>query len=77
LYRMRGTPRDLVNAAQFYRDALSSDTTMIEAQRGLGLTLIRSGQADEGRTHIRAYLDANPTAADAEILRSLLPTTGQ
>jgi hypothetical protein len=77
LYRMRGAPRDLVNAAQFYRDALSSNPEMMEARRGLGLALIRSGQTEEGRVNIRTYLDRNPNATDAAMLRSLLPSSGQ
>lgn len=72
LYRLRGNPRDLVNAAQFYRDALALDQRMADAQRGLGLSLIRSGQIEDGQAALTAYLDARPEAPDATMLRSLI-----
>lgn len=72
LYRLRGNPRDLVSAAEFYRQALVGDATLVEAQRGLGLSLIRSGSAAEGKAALAAYLAAKPNAADAAMLRSLI-----
>ncbi|KAK0329044.1 hypothetical protein LTR94_038345, partial [Friedmanniomyces endolithicus] len=37
LYRARGNPRDLVNAAEFYSNATTADPGLAEAYRGLGL----------------------------------------
>lgn len=72
LYRLRGNPRDLVNAAQFYKDALSLDPEMADSLRGLGLSLLRSGHADEGRAALTSYLEIRPDASDASMLRSLV-----
>lgn len=72
LYRLRGNPRDLVNAADFYRKALAGDAGLVEAQRGLGLSLLRSGSVPEGKSALAAYLAAKPNSADAAMLRSLI-----
>lgn len=73
LYRMHGNPRDLVDAQQFYTQALESDPDHTEALRGLGLSQLRAGVIDAGRNNIRRYLSARPDAPDAAMLRSLLP----
>ncbi|HEX8445636.1 MAG TPA: M48 family metalloprotease [Sphingomonas sp.] len=72
LYRMRGNPRDLVAAATFYRDAIGKGATDPLAYRGLGLALLRTGQAAEGRTVIADYLVRDPNCQDAAMLRSLI-----
>lgn len=72
LYRNRGNPRDLQDAIGFYRDALSGDATLSTAWRGLGISLLRAGQSAEGRDAIATYLKANPDAADAPMLRSMI-----
>ncbi|MBV5324134.1 MAG: hypothetical protein J0626_02060, partial [Rhodospirillaceae bacterium] len=43
LYRARGTPADLVKAAEFYREAVADPAAPVEAWRGLGLALLRAG----------------------------------
>lgn len=72
LYRTRGNPRDLVQAAEFYSAALNTDPTQIEAYRGLGLSLLRTGSVAEGRAAISSYLQAKPDASDAAMLRALV-----
>jgi predicted Zn-dependent protease len=72
LYRTRGNPRDLVQAAEFYSAALNTDPTQIEAYRGLGLSLLRTGSVAEGRAAISNYLQAKPDASDAAMLRALV-----
>lgn len=72
LYRTRGNPRDLVDAAQFYRQALVLEPQMSAAMRGLGLSLLRGGSRDDGRTALQNYLSARPDAEDAALLRSLV-----
>lgn len=42
LYRMRGHPRDLINAADFYRQSIALDGTKAKSFRGLGLALLRA-----------------------------------
>jgi predicted Zn-dependent protease len=72
LYRMRGNPRDLVAAADFYRQAIAQGSADPLAQRGLGLVLIRAGQAADGRVALTEYLRLKPDCEDAAMLRSLV-----
>lgn len=72
LYRQRGNPRDLVSAAQFYQQAIDGGFTGAEAQRGLGLSLLRSQQLDAGKAALRRYLDAKPGAPDAAMIGALV-----
>lgn len=73
LYRMRGAPRDLVNAAQFYAQAIALDEAHAEAHRGLGLSLLKTGQAAAGQQALRRYLDLKPDAADAKLIGMMIP----
>lgn len=71
LYRMRGNPRDLVNAAEFYRQSIALDATRPEAFRGLGLALLRAQSATDGRQALSHYLELKPDASDAPMIRML------
>lgn len=71
LYRMRGNPRDLVNAADFYRQSIALDATRAEAFRGLGLALLRAQVPEEGRQALARYLALKPDASDAAMIRML------
>jgi predicted Zn-dependent protease len=71
LYRMRGNPRDLVNAADFYRQSIALDASRPEAFRGLGLALLRAQAATEGREALVRYLSLKPDASDAPMIRML------
>jgi predicted Zn-dependent protease len=72
LYRLRGNPRDLVTAAQFYSDAIKQGYSAPDAQRGLGLSLMRSGQITEARAALTQYLKLKPDASDAKAINALL-----
>jgi predicted Zn-dependent protease len=72
LYRMRGHPRDLVAAAEFYRAAIAGGGVDPLAHRGLGLALMRIGQVEPGRVALATYLSAKPDCEDAAMLRSLI-----
>jgi hypothetical protein len=72
LYRLRGNPRDLVAAAGFYREAIDKGGTDPLARRGLGLSLMRSGELVAGRAALADYLKIRPDAEDAAMLRSLV-----
>ena len=72
LYRERGHPRDLVNAAGFYRDAIGHGDAPAEAYRGLGLALLRSGQAEPGKAALREYLARKPDAGDTPLIVTLI-----
>jgi Tfp pilus assembly protein PilF len=69
---MRGNPRDLVSATQFYSDAIKAGDSAPEARRGLGLSLLRSGQAVEAKAALTEYLRLRPDAPDAKAINALL-----
>lgn len=73
LYRTRGHPRDLVNAAEFYRNAVGMDANLADAYRGLGLSLLKTGQATEGQEGLKRYLQLKPDAPDAKLINMMIP----
>lgn len=68
LFRARGNLRDLMNAADFYGKAVELEPTLAEAQRGLGLSLIKTGRISEGRAALQRYLSLEPNALDANMI---------
>jgi predicted Zn-dependent protease len=72
LYRSRGHPRDLVNAADFYRQAVALDPARADAHRGLGLALMRARNVEEGRAALTRYISMRPDASDAPMIRALI-----
>lgn len=72
LYRLRGNPRDLVSAAQFYQQAIDKGFSRADARRDLGLTLLRAQQIESGRMALQRYLDENPEAPDKAMIAALL-----
>jgi len=73
LYRTRGNQRDLVNAAQFYSNAIALDESLAEAHRGLGLSLFKTGERARGQISLARYLELAPDADDAKMIRMMLP----
>jgi beta-barrel assembly-enhancing protease len=71
LYRARGRPEDLAAAIGFYKQAVTQPFVPIEAWRGLGLALLRTGKAAEGQSALKYYLAKRPDAADASMLSML------
>ena len=71
LYRARGTYRDLANAADFYARAVELEPDLAEAQRGLGLSLVKTGRREEGAAALRRYLTLKPDASDAAMIGML------
>lgn len=72
LYRLRGNPRDLASAAQFYSEAIAAGYTAPDARRNLGLALLRNGQASEGKAALQDYLRLSPDASDSKAIAALL-----
>lgn len=68
LYRGRGQPGDFATAAKLYGDALAAGGAPVEARRGLGLSLMRSGRTDEGKAALRTYLEQKPGASDRAMM---------
>lgn len=73
LYRTRGNQRDLVNAAEFYAKAIEMNADMPDAYRGLGLSLMKTGQSSAAQKALRKYLELKPGASDAGMIRMMLP----
>lgn len=73
LYRKRGHPRDLVNAATFYSEAIAADENLSAAYRGLGLSKLKLNEVTAGRAALAKYLELHPDAPDAKMIRLMLP----
>jgi predicted Zn-dependent protease len=76
LFRTRGAPRDLVHAADFYSKAVALEPELAEAHRGLGLSLIKTGRASEGRAALERYLQLKPDASDAAMVGMTIASVG-
>ncbi len=68
LFSGRGHPRDLMNAADYYAKAVALDPRLATAQRGLGLTLVKTGRVAEGRAALARYRLLAPDAPDAAMI---------
>lgn len=77
LFRGRGHPRDLMNAADFYGKAVALEPGMADAHRGLGLSLIKTGRAAEGRGALERYLQLRPDAKDAAMIGTTIASVGE
>jgi Zn-dependent protease with chaperone function len=77
LYRARGHQRDLMNATDYYARAVALQPLMPGAQRGLGLSLIKTGRASEGREALKRYLNLKPDASDAAMIRMTISSIGE
>lgn len=77
LFRARGHPRDLMNAADFYGKAVALDPTSPEAERGLGLSLVKTGRTSEGIAALRRYLTLKPDASDGEMIGMTISSFGE
>lgn len=72
LYRQRNEQGDLQQAISAYKESMAFDTYPPEAQRGLGYALLKSGDTEGGKTHLRSYLEMRPNAPDAAIIATNL-----
>ncbi len=72
LYRKRGLPRDLVTAEEAYRTAIEAGSTRPEAWRGLGLTLMRARNREQGAEALATYLELAPDAPDAPMMQMMI-----
>lgn len=76
LFRSRGHPRDLMNAAEYYGKAVALDSDLAVAHRGLGLSLIKTGRMSEGRNALEKYLQIKPDAQDASMIKLTISSLG-
>lgn len=77
LYRTRGHQRDLTLAAQFYSNAIDLETALAPAYRGLGLSLIKTGQRQAGQVALARYLKLDPGASDAKMIAMMVPAAAE
>lgn len=68
LYRSRGRPEDMAKAAEFYRQAVADPQAPVEAWRGLGYALMRSGDTSGGQVALKEYLKRKPDAPDRAMI---------
>jgi len=73
LYRTRGNQRDLVNAVEFYSNAIALDDSLAAAHRGLGLSLFKTGERTRAQRELARYLELAPNADDAKMIGMMLP----
>ncbi len=71
LYRLRGNPRDLSSAIEFYQRAIGLPDAPSSAWRGLGLAQLKLGNT-AGREALADYLKREPAAPDMKMLKMLL-----
>ena len=72
LFRLRGNPRDHLDAIQFYRAAIALEPNKAESHRGLGLSLLKSGRREEAQPALSRYLELQPNSKDASMIGMLL-----
>lgn len=77
LYRGRGNPRDIMNAADFYGKAVALNADLADAHRGLGLSLIKTGRVSEGRVALERYLQLKPDANDNSMIKMTISSLGE
>jgi predicted Zn-dependent protease len=70
LHRARGAAGDFDKAAGYYADAVARGAP-VEAQRGLGMALLRSGKSAEGQAALKEYLRLRPEAKDKAMIAML------
>lgn len=71
LHRARGAAGDFEKAAGYYGEAVAKGGAPVEAQRGLGMALLRSGRTAEGQTALKEYLRLRPEAKDKAMIAML------
>ena len=72
LYRLRGDKDDAPRAITAYRRALEFADTPPESHRNLALVLLRTGDRTAARLAFQQYLEVQPAASDAEMIRDQL-----
>ncbi|MFZ4747746.1 MAG: peptidase M48, partial [Sphingomonas sp.] len=75
LYRSRGKPEDFKSAAGFYNDGIAKGGAPVEVWRGLGVALLRSGDAPGGQKALKTYLEKKPDAKDKAMMAMMAGVT--
>jgi Zn-dependent protease with chaperone function len=72
IHRLRGAPGDAARAADAYAAAVKLPDAPAEAWRAHGYALLKSGQDPDARAALARYLELQPAAADAGMVRFTL-----
>ena len=68
-YRLRDESGDGARAATAYSQSMHLPDAPVEAFRAHGYAQMKAGNSDEGRRALHRYLELNPSAADAAMVR--------
>jgi predicted Zn-dependent protease len=71
-YRLRGEPADATRAAEAYAAAVQLPDAPPEAWRAQGYALLKAGRNDAAKEALGRYLQCNPNASDAAMVRYTL-----
>lgn len=71
-YRLRGEPADATRAAEAYAAAVQLPDAPPEAWRAHGYALLKAGRNDAAKEALGRYLQGNPNASDAAMVRYTL-----
>jgi predicted Zn-dependent protease len=69
IYRLRGEPGDREKAAQAYAAAIALPDAPADAWRAHGYAMLKAGNVEDGRNALNRYLEMNPGAKDAGVVR--------
>jgi beta-barrel assembly-enhancing protease len=69
LLRQHGQDDDMIKSIDAYRAALAMEAAPVEAHRGLGYALLKTGQRDAARDSFKAYLALRPDAPDKAMIQ--------
>jgi beta-barrel assembly-enhancing protease len=72
VYRMRGEVGDQDRAATAFAAAVELPAAPPQAHRAYGYALLKSGAHENGKQHLRRYLELVPQASDAEMIQFTL-----
>lgn len=72
IYRMRNEEGDQQKAAEAYAAATTLPDAPSEAWRAHGYAQLKAGKVDDGRVALNRYLELNPSAKDAGLVRFTL-----
>ncbi len=72
VWRLRGRPGDAERAEQSYSVAVAYPDAPPDAWRWHGISLIKQGRQQEGRSALARYLKMKPDAVDAAFIRQMI-----
>jgi tetratricopeptide (TPR) repeat protein len=71
-YRQRKEPGDVERSESHYQDAIHADPRLSDPHRALGYSLLKRGDALQGKTELQKYLELSPLAPDRPYVEQAL-----